>query len=104
LKLPKLSLPRPQRWDFIAGGVLAAGLALVGFALFVAFKKPEGEPFPAFWTPIFLFAQLAVAMGGVMVLGKTAKEGTWWGNLASVAALLVGISGVLLSAALWAAA
>jgi hypothetical protein len=43
-------------------------------------------------------------MGGVMVLGKTAKEGTWWGNCASVLALLVGVSGVLLSAALWAAA
>jgi hypothetical protein len=39
-----------------------------------------------------------------MLLGKTAKEGTWWGNLASLAAMMVGMSGVLLATALWAAA
>jgi hypothetical protein len=101
VKLPKLNLPRPQRWDFIAGGVLAVGVVLVAVALAL---KPKDEPYPAVLTSVFLFAQLAVAMGGVMVLGKTAKEGTWWGNCASVLALLVGVSGVLLSAALWAAA
>jgi hypothetical protein len=39
-----------------------------------------------------------------MLLGKTAKEGTGWGNFASIAGTFVGMGGVLLAAALWAAA
>lgn len=104
LKLPKIDLPRPTRWDWYALGALLLGVVLAGANLYVAFSKPEGQPFPAGLTPLFLFGQLAVACGGLMLLGKTAKEGTWWGNLASLAAAFVGSSGVLLAAALWAAA
>jgi hypothetical protein len=39
-----------------------------------------------------------------MVLGKTAKEGTIWGNLFAVGACVVGMSGVLLASAMWALA
>jgi hypothetical protein len=37
-------------------------------------------------------------------LGKTSKEGTIWGNLAAIGGMFVGLSGVLLAAALWVAA
>ena len=42
--------------------------------------------------------------GGLLILGKTAKEGTWWGNLAAVGTMFVGMSGMLLAAAIWATA
>ena len=104
LKLPKIDLPRPKRWDWLAIGALVLGLVLIAANLGLGLKKPAGEPFPSGWTWVFVFAQLAVACGGLMMLGKTAKEGTGWGNAASLLAMLVGISGVLLAAAFWAAA
>jgi hypothetical protein len=103
-KLPKIELPRPTRWDWYAIGALLLGLLLTAANLGVAFTKPPGEPFPAGLTPLFLLGQLVVACGSLMLLGKTAKEGTGWGNLAAIAGTLVGISGVFLAAALWAAA
>ncbi len=101
LKLPKINLPRPARWDWIAIGVLLLGVLLAAANLF---SKPPGEPYPSGLTSFFVLSQLAVACGGLMLLGKTAKEGTGWGNAASLLATLLGISGVLLAAALWAAA
>lgn len=103
-KLPKIDLPRPKRWDWFAIGALLLGAVLTGANLFLGLKKPPGEPFPSGWTTFFVFTQLAIACGGLMLLGKTAKEGTGWGNGASLIASLMGISGVLLAAALWAAA
>lgn len=103
-KLPKIDLPRPQRWDWIAIASLVVGLVFIAANLAIGFKKPAGEPFPSSWTGVFVFGQLVVACGGLMLLGKTAKEGTGWGNAASLLAMVVGISGVLLAAALWAAA
>ena len=103
-KLPKIDLPRPKRWDWFAIGALVVGLVLIAANLGMGLKKPAGEPFPSGWTGVFVFGQLAVACGGLMLLGKTAKEGTGWGNAASLLAMLVGISGVLLAAAFWAAA
>jgi len=104
IKLPKIALPRPQRWDWFAIGALVVGVALIVGNLMLGLKKPPGEPFSSGLTWVFVFAQLAVACGGLMLLGKTAKEGTGWGNAASLLAMLVGIGGVLLAAALWAAA
>ena len=37
-----------------------------------------------------------------MILGKTASQGTIWGNLLALAASLVAGSGTLLAIALWA--
>jgi hypothetical protein len=104
LKLPKIDLPRPKRWDWFAIIALVLGLVLIAANLGLGLRKPAGEPFPSGWTWVFVFTQLAVACGGLMLLGKTAKEGTGWGNAASLLAMLVGISGVLLAAAFWAAA
>lgn len=98
------SLPRPRRWDLVTAAVLLAGLLLAGANLFVSRTKAPGEPFPEGLTSLFVFTQLAVCLGGLLLLGKTAKEGTWWGNWAAILALVVGMSGVLLAAALWAAA
>lgn len=104
VKLPKINLPRPQLWDWIAIASLIVGVVFIAANVAIGFKKPEGQPFPSAWTGVFVFGQLAVSCGGLMLLGKTAKEGTGWGNAASLLAMFVGISGVLLAAALWAAA
>ena len=110
LKQPRFKLPdwrainRPKRWDWIAAAVFAVGIVLIAGNLAVAQKKAIGEPFPSGATALFVFTQLAVSLVGLMLLGKTAKEGTGWGNLFSLLAMLVGMSGVLLAAALWAAA
>lgn len=104
IKLPKIALPRPQRWDWFAIGALLVGIALMVANLALGLKKPAGEPFPSGWTGVFVFGQLAVACGGLMLLGKTAKDGTGWGNAASLLAMFIGIGGFLLAAAFWAAA
>lgn len=96
LKLPAFKmpeLPRPTRWDFFAFGALLAAVVLAGATI----SLPR-------LANVFMFVQLAVACGGLMLLGKTAKEGTWWGNLAAVGALMLGMGGMLLAAAMWAAA
>ena len=51
-------------------------------------------------TFIIVLIQLAVMSIALLVLGKTAKEGTIWGNLMAVAGMTAGMSGVLLAAAL----
>jgi hypothetical protein len=105
LKLPKLpNLPRPARWDFITFTALAASVVLIGVNLLMAGKKAPDAPFPSAAATLFIVVQLAIACIGLMLLGKTAKEGTWWGNLAALAATFAGMGGVLVAAALWAAA
>ena len=107
MKAPRFKLPaldRPTRWDLITAAVLLVGFVLMGVNLGVASKKPAGEPFPNGLTMLFVVVQLAVSLVGLMLLGKTAKEGTWWGNIAAILAMLAGMGGVLLAAALWAAA
>lgn len=95
LKL-KLDLPRPKLWDLIAAAVAAIGVVLAGANI----QSSQGGGLTGF----FVIAQLTVCLGSLMILGKTAKEGTIWGNLAAVGGMLVGMSGVLLAAALWTAA
>lgn len=94
LKLPKLpDLPRPTYWDFLAIGALLVAVILAGAT----------KAMPRLAT-VMMVVQLVVACGGLMLLGKTAKEGTWWGNLAAVGAMLAGMGGMLLAAAMWATA
>jgi hypothetical protein len=103
-KLPSLKeLERPTRWDWITAAVLVVGFVLMGMNFAVVHHKPPEQPFSNGLTAFFCFAQLAVSIGGLMLLGKTGKEGTWWGNIAAILAMLVGMSGILLAAALWAA-
>lgn len=96
LKLPSLKLPdlpRPTRWDFYAIGALVVGIVLA-----LATIKMKGLAIP------LMLVQLVVSCGGLLLLGKTAKEGTWWGNLAAIGAMMIGMGGVLLAAAIWATA
>jgi hypothetical protein len=96
LKLPSLKLPdlpRPTRWDMYAIGALVVSVVLAGATIAL----------PRLATAL-MFVHLVVCCGGLMLLGKTAKEGTWWGNLAAVGTMFVGMSGMLVAAAVWATA
>jgi hypothetical protein len=103
LKLPHLDIPKPKPWDLVALAVLGAGVVLTGVNMAIA-RGVESGSISGGLTAAFVTAQLAVCLVGLMVLGKTAKEGTIWGNLFAVGACFVGMSGVLLASALWALA
>jgi len=100
----KLEIPKPRPWDFIALLILVASIGLAGANMFAATSRAPGVALSSFWTYGALSIQLLICMAGTMVLGKTAKEGTIHGNLFAVGAMLMGMSGVLLAAGLWAAA
>jgi hypothetical protein len=102
-KLPKIEVVKPKRWDLIALAVLAVAIVLSGVNLHLALRQGEGA-ISSGVTATFVTIQLILCLLGLMVLGKTAKEGTIWGNLFSVGACVVGMSGVLLASALWALA
>lgn len=92
----KFRLPRLTFWDLVAIGILGLGVILMGVNWHLSGTD----------APVMLFApvQLLVCLGSLMVLGKTAHQGTLWGNLAAVGGMFVGMGGILLAAALWAAA
>lgn len=100
LKL-KLGFPKLARWDWIALALLGVGAVLMGANWQAAQASPTGS---GGFVALFVFAQLAICIASLFVLGKTAKEGTFWGNVAALAGMFVGMGGVLLAAALWAAA
>ena len=100
----KLNVPRPRLWDLVTGAALLLGCVLGVMNWSAAQGKPPGTSLSGVLTLRFVLLQLLVCMASLMLLGKTAKEGTIWGNLAAVAGMFVGMSGVLLAAALWAAA
>lgn len=92
--------PKPKRWDFVAVLVLLAGVVLCGANWAFAERLQPGSSLAGGVTFAFATAQMAVACLSLLVLGKTAKLGTLWGNLASVGGMFVGVSGVLLAAAM----
>jgi len=102
-KAPKISVVKPKPWDLIALAVLAVGAVLSGVNVMLALKTQTGS-ISGGVTAAFVVLQLVICLAGLLVLGKTAKEGTIWGNLFAVGACFVGMSGVLLAAALWALA
>ena len=102
-KLPKIEIVKPRPWDFIALAVLGVAAVLSGANLALALRTQEGA-ISGGATGAFVTIQLLLCMAGLVVLGKTAKEGTIWGNLFAVGACVVGMSGVLLASALWALA
>jgi hypothetical protein len=105
MKLPSFKLgPKPKGWDLVAVATIGAAAAGALFNWLAAQKTPPGTSLSGGVTLAFVLLQAAVATAGLMVLGKTAKEGTLWGNLAALGGLLAGLSGVLLAAALWIAA
>lgn len=106
MKLPfgSIEIPKPKKWDLIAFAAVGAAGALAAFNLASSQSQPPGVSLSGGFTLIIVLAQLAVSSASLLILGKTAKEGTIWGNLASVAGMLAGLTGVLLAAALWTAA
>jgi hypothetical protein len=102
-KTPRISVVKPKPWDLIALAVLAVGGVLSGVNMMLALRSSQGS-ISGGLTALFVTLQLVICLAGLMVLGKTAKEGTIWGNLFAVGACLVGMSGVLLASALWALA
>ena len=96
--MPKLSMPKLTFWDLVAIAVAGVGLLLTGANV----KASAGGVGALTW--FFVFIQLAICLGSLMILGKTAKAGTLWGNLAALAGMFIGMSGVLVAAALWTAA
>lgn len=106
MKLPfgSLEIPKPKKWDLAAFAALAASGAVAVFNLARAQSLEPGVLLSGGFTLLVVLLQLAIASASLLILGKTAKEGTIWGNLAAVAGMLAGISGVLLAGALWTAA
>jgi hypothetical protein len=92
--------PSP-RWDLAALALLGLGAILMAANWQASQARPTGS---GGFVALFVFAQLGVCIASLFVLGKTAKEGTFWGNVAALAGMFVGMGGVLLAAALWAAA
>jgi hypothetical protein len=104
-KLPQIQLgPRPRRWDLIALAVLISAVALAAVSWGAARGQAPGVSPSSDFTMVVALAQLALGMISLLLLGKTAEEGTLWGNLAAVGGMFAGLSGVLLAAALWVAA
>ena len=102
MNLPSIKLgPKPKAWDLIA--VVIMGTAAVAAALnwIAAQKTAPGASLSGNLTLLFVLAQATIGSVSLMVLGKTAKEGTLWGNLAALGGLFAGLSGILLAAALW---
>lgn len=102
LAMPKLDLPKPRRWDFVAGVLLLISLGLLGANVAATRAAAPGESIPTGVSLFFAVAQMTLSTASLLVLGKTARAGTLWGNLLAVAGLLAGMSGVLLAAAMWA--
>jgi hypothetical protein len=103
LKLPNIEIVKPKPWDLIALAALVASAIVGAIDLRLALGTVEGA-ISGGLTAAFVTLQLLVSMAGLMVLGKTAKEGTIWGNLFAVGACVAGMSGVLLASTLWALA
>lgn len=102
--LIQIEIPKPKPWDFAALAVVLAGMAAAAANLTFSRMTEPGVSVSTALTLVFVLLQLAVCLGSLLVLGKTAKEGTLHGNLLAVAGMFVGLGGCLLAAALWAIA
>ena len=104
-KLPKIQLgPKPKKWDLLALAVLVLAVVLAAISWRTARAQLPGVSPSSSFTSLVALLQLAICTVSLLLLGKTAKEGTLWGNLAAVGGMLAGLVGVLLAAALWVAA
>jgi hypothetical protein len=92
---------RPKPWDL--GALVCAGIGVVLAGANLAASGGDA-PMPGSTTTTFVLLQLGLCMLSLMILGKTAKMGTIWGNLLAVGGAMIGMSGVLLATALWALA
>ena len=105
VKVPVLNLefPKPKPWDLAALATLGAGVGVAVANVALSGRTEPGVSISTAMTWTFVLIQMILCLGSLMLLGKTAKEGTIHGNLLSVAGMMVGLGGMLLAAALWAA-
>ena len=102
IKPPKIRLgPKPGKWDLLALAVVVLAAVLAAINWRAARTQPPGASPSDSFTSAIVAVQLAFCTISLLLLGKTAKEGTLWGNLAAVGGVFAGLSGVLLAAALW---
>ena len=105
MSLPSIKLgPKPTLWDVVAAAVAAIALVVAAVNWMAVQKQPPAASLDWGITLAFVLGQTALGSISLLVLGKTAKEGTIWGNLAAVGGMFLGLSGVLLATALWIAA
>ena len=95
---------KPKMWDLVAIAVVAVGTLIAAAAMGKTLTSAAANQVSMRAMTSLALIQLAICLGSLLILGKTAKEGTIWGNLAAVGGTFVGMSGVLLAAALWAVA
>jgi len=95
-----LDIPKPKPWDFAAIALLIAAVVVTAVNWTMASSGEPGTSISGTLTLTIVLVQLLVMSLALLVLGKTAKEGTIWGNLMAVAGMGAGASGVLLAAAL----
>src|SRR5262245_45966530 len=70
----RIEIVKPKRWDLIALAVLVVAVVLQGANLQLALREGQGAISGAL-TAVFVTLQLVLCLVGLMVLGKTAKEG-----------------------------
>jgi hypothetical protein len=99
-----LDLPKPKAWDLAAIAAAGLGVVLCGANAALALGGQAGSSPSTSFSLSMVMAQVAVLSISLLILGKTAKEGTIWGNLAAVGGMLIGTSGILLAGAMWVAA
>ena len=100
--LSAIELKKPKRWDLAGVIILVATLAVVGANLAVSQSSTATGSISGGVTTVFATLSLVLCLLSFMVLGKTAEMGTIWGTMLSLAASIVGMTGVLLATALWA--
>jgi hypothetical protein len=104
VKLPEIEIVKPKPWDLAAFGVLALSGVLAAANLALSVGRSGPGSISGGTTLIFIAIQMLVCCLAFLVVGKTAKVGTIWGNLLATAAGVAGMSGVLLASTLWALA
>lgn len=101
MNLPAIKLgPKPKAWDLIAAVVMTITVLAAGANWVMAQKPVAGSSLSSGTTLTFVLLQVVLASVSLFILGKTATEGTLWGNLAAVGGMLIGLSGILLAAAM----
>jgi hypothetical protein len=95
-----IEIVKPKTWD--AGGAIVLGAAMVLAAANLMLSASSDVSISGATTIVFVFLHMGLCLLCFMVLGKTASQGTIWGNLLALAGSFVAGSGTLLATALWA--
>ena len=96
----KIEIVKPKTWDASGAIVLGAAMVLAGANLMLSSRSAVS--ISGATTIVFVFLHMGLCLLCFMVLGKTASQGTIWGNMLALTASLVAGSGTLLATALWA--